>query len=130
MSKLLLAIAAILTLAILLAHVFLGGPMVVPPLLGTGDIPEEVRWLAYFNWHAGSVSLVVCASALGFATLRPRQLGIAIFAALILSGFAILGLGMASFGNPVLWGTPAPYAFGVIALIAWAGILTHRTGAT
>ncbi|MEM9054658.1 MAG: hypothetical protein AAGB16_04975 [Pseudomonadota bacterium] len=129
MSKLFLLLAAGLTMAILFAHIVLGGSLVVPPLLGAEDLPETAAWLAYFNWHVGSVALAVCAGALVFSVLRPQHGAVAVFAALILTGFGLLGLGMAIFGNPILWGTPAPYAFGVIALLAWIGIFTRpKTG--
>lgn len=126
MSKTLLLIAAGLTAALLLAHIFAGGALVVPPLLATQDMPAEAIWLAYFNWHAGSVSLALCAGALGITALRPRHIAAGIMAALILSGFALLGLAMAIFGNSALWGTPAPYAFAILAALAWTGLLTQQ----
>jgi hypothetical protein len=41
----------------------------------------------------------------------------------ISAGFAILGIGLASFGNSVLWTTPAPYPWAVVALTGLLGVL-------
>lgn len=126
MPIVLFALAAILTLLITAAHVFLGGPLVVTPLLADRDLPERVVWLAYFCWHDGTVALIVCAAAYAYAALRPGQAALALFATAIVGGIGALGLGMAVLGNAVLFTTPAPYAFLPIAFVGLLGVLTDR----
>ena len=106
-------------------HVALGGPMVVDPLLAS-DLPDIVKWLGYFTWHDGTVALVVCGAALIYSALRPGQRALAVFAAVLLLGIGFLGLGVALIGNSVLFGSPAPYAFVPIGLIALAGAALRR----
>lgn len=123
MSRALYALAAFLTAAIMLAHVFLGGPVAVDPLIASQDVPENAVWLLYFTWHDGTIALTLCAGAFAYAAATGRQRTIALFAALITLGFGLLGLGVAAFGNGILWGTPAPYAFGLIGIIGLVGVL-------
>jgi len=123
MGSVCLWLAAILTILVTLAHVFLGGPVVVDPLFSSTDLPATASWLAYFTWHDGTVALPICAVAFALAARRPGQLGVAVFAAAIVSGIGLLGLGTALLGGAPLWDTPAPYAFNLIGVLAWAGIL-------
>ena len=126
MSRILLGLAALLTLLITLAHVFLGGALVVPPLMESADLGEQIAWLLYFCWHDGTVALIVCAIAFAYAALRPGNTALAVFASAIVSGFGVLGMGVALAADGHLWDTPAPYAFGLIGLVGWAGVLTAR----
>lgn len=95
--------------------------------MASDDIPDNARWLLYFTWHNGTVALPLCAGALALAALKPGRSSATILATLILLGFGVQGLAIATFGDGVLWGTPAPYAFGIIGLIAMAGVLTDRS---
>lgn len=130
MGSVCLWLAAILTILITLAHVFLGGPVVVDALFSSQDLPENAVWLAYFTWHDGTVVLPICAIAFALAARNTGQLAVGIFAATIVSGIGLLGLGTALLGGAPLWGTPAPYAFNLIGLVAWAGILIRSRRAS
>jgi len=130
MGRALLFLASVLTLAITAAHVFGGGPMVVPGLMASQDISKTAAWLLYFCWHDGTVVLALSAVALAYAALRPGHRTLAGFAAILIGGIGLLGLGVAMSSGDVLWSTPAPYAFNLIALVALAGIALDRREAT
>ena len=38
------------------------------------------------------------------------------------AGFAALGIGLAVYGSDVMWGTPAPFAWSLIAVIGGVGV--------
>jgi hypothetical protein len=95
--------------------------MVLPPLEGVA-IPAEILWLHHFSWHVGSVAVAVMASMFLYASFRPCDLVVAAFATAMSIGFASLGIALATFGNEVLWGTPAPYVWTIIASLAGLGI--------
>ena len=38
-------------------HTFVGGPVVVPPLLGNPPLPVASKWLAYYGGHIATVLL-------------------------------------------------------------------------
>ncbi|MEN0652329.1 MULTISPECIES: hypothetical protein [Hyphobacterium] len=124
MPRLLLLIAAIATVAVAFMHVALGGPLVVDALRAEGDLPAVVVWLSYFTWHDGTVALLVCAAAFVYAALKPGNRALGVFAGVLVLGIGLLGLATAVFGSGALWRTPAPYAFGVIGLLALAGALS------
>lgn len=126
MGKYLLWLASVFTVVITGAHVFLGGPLVVPELMASQDVSETVAWLLYFCWHDGTVALLIAAGAFAFCAARPGQNVLAVFATVTVFGIGLLGLGVAIFGNAALFSTPAPYAFNIIGLIAAAGILTDQ----
>jgi len=121
LAKWLFCAAAFCSTLGLIAHELLGAPMVLPPLK-EAEIAAEIVWLHHFSWHAGSVSVAVMASMFLYAALRPGNLAVAVFATAMSIGFAFLGIALALFGNEVLWGTPAPYAWLVVASLAGLGI--------
>lgn len=126
MPRMLYFLASGLCLAITYAHVFLGGPVVVDPIRASSELAPPVIWLSYFTWHDGTVALVISALAYGYAGAKAGQRVLASFFTLMLAGFGLAGLAIALFGSPVLWQTPAPYAFTVIALIATVAIYIDR----
>ena len=126
MARMFYFLAAGLCLAITYAHVFLGGPVVVDPIRGSSELAPTVIWLSYFTWHDGTVALVISALAYGYAGAKAGQRILAAFFTLMLAGFGLTGLAIAQFGSPILWQTPAPYAFTLIAVIASVAIYTDR----
>ena len=53
---------------------------------------------------------------------------LALFATAMSTGFAALGIGLAVFGDGVLWTTPAPYPWTVIAGLGGVGVALWREG--
>lgn len=113
-------LAAALSLAGLVAHEAIGAPMVLPPLLAT-DLPENVIWLHHFSWHVGSVAVVGMIVLFVHAALKPGNIAGALIAAGMSTGFAAVGIGLAVYVNGVLWATPAPYAWSVVAVVGSVG---------
>lgn len=126
MTRLLYGLAAALSAAIGIAHVVSGGALVVPRLFASQDVPEDVAALSYFAWHCGTVSMAALVIAFTYAARSIAGRPMAILATIIALGFGILGLGAALFVSNVLWGTPAPYVFGVIGLVALAALATDQ----
>lgn len=93
----------------------------LPPLAQAG-LEDEVVWLHHFSWHVGSVAIVLMVGMYFYASVRPGNLALAVAATLMSIGFALLGIGMAVFGSDVLWGTPAPYVWSLIALLGLLGL--------
>ncbi|MEE4143529.1 MAG: hypothetical protein V2I26_01935 [Halieaceae bacterium] len=121
-------LAAILSLAGLVAHEALGAPMVLPPLLAT-DLPEDVIWLHHFSWHVGSIAVAAMIIMFVYAALKPGNITMAVIATGMSAGFAALAIGLAIVGSNVMWGTPAPFAWSLIAVIGSVGVgLESRAG--
>lgn len=113
---------------ITVAHVFLGGPLVIPELMASQDLSETAAWLLYFCWHDGTVALLVSGIALGYSAAKAGNRVLAVFATGLILGIGLLGLGAALLGNATLFNTPAPYAFNVIGIVAVLGLfLDQRT---
>ena len=117
-SKLMYWLSAALSLAGLVAHEALGATMVLPPLLAT-DLPEEVIWLHHFSWHVGTIAV---AAMIVHAARKPGSIAMALIATGMSAGFAALGIGLAVYGSDVMWGTPAPFAWSLIAVIGGVGV--------
>ncbi|MEM7493655.1 MAG: hypothetical protein AAF296_09755 [Pseudomonadota bacterium] len=126
MGKHLLALASLLTVLVTAAHVFLGGPLVVPELMASKDVSETVAWLLYFCWHDGTVALLVAAVAFAYSAFKPGNRVVGVFATALVLGIGALGLGVSLFGNGALFSTPAPYAFNLIGVVAVAGLLLDQ----
>lgn len=120
MGRVLLWLAATGSLAMTGLHVLAGGALAIPPLMSAESLDAETRWLLYFTWHDGTAALIVCSAALAYAAARAGNRAIAVFAGLVLAGFGVAGLGVAVVSG-ALWATPAPYAFGILALLALTG---------
>ena len=126
MAKQLYGLAALLSGLIGLAHMVSGGAIIVPPLFASTDVPENVAALSYFVWHCGSVSILAMLIAYTYAAMRPGGRPMAMLATLIAFGFGVVGLGSAAFVSGTLWGTPAPYVFSIIGLVALVAIATDK----
>ncbi|MEO0347131.1 MAG: hypothetical protein AAF229_12835 [Pseudomonadota bacterium] len=113
-------IAAVFALFGALAHELAGSPAVLDPLAESG-LPEDVIWLHHFSWHVGTVAVLAMASLFLIAVWHPAGTLFAWVATGMSAGFALLGLGLAVFGSPALWQTPAPYPWAVIAVLGIAG---------
>lgn len=113
-------LAATLSLAGLVAHEALGAPMVLPPLFAT-DLPEDVIWLHHFSWHVGSIAVAAMIIMFVHAALKPGNIAMALIATGMSIGFAALGIGLAVYASEVMWGTPAPYAWSVVAVVGGVG---------
>ena len=121
LSKLLYVIAAALSLLGAAAHEFVGAPMVLGPLEGSG-LPADIIWLHHFSWHVGTVAVMGIVALFGFAVVHPASRLLAGIASSMSAGFAALGIALAVFGNPVVWTTPAPYPWTLVALLGFLGV--------
>lgn len=118
-------INAVLCLFALLAHELVGAPMVLSPLLESG-LSAEVIWLHNFSWHVGSVAVMGMIAMYIFAARKAEDLTMACIATAMSYCLATLGIGLALFGNVVMWGTPAPYIWSVVSILGTIGIITQR----
>ncbi|MEL7232626.1 MAG: hypothetical protein AAGJ85_08970 [Pseudomonadota bacterium] len=103
--------------------------MVVPELMASQNLSETAAWLLYFCWHDGTVALFVSGIALGYSAAKPGNRVLAVFATGLILGIGLLGLGIAALGDAILFGTPAPYAFNIIGIVATLGIFLDRRSA-
>lgn len=123
-------LSASISLAGLIGHEVLGAPMVLPPLL-TSDLPEEVIWLHHFSWHVGSIAVAAMIVMFVYAARKPGSMAMALVAIGMSAGFSALGIGLAIFKSDVMWGTPAPFAWSLIATVGGIGVwLEWRKGYT
>ncbi|MEM9573575.1 MAG: hypothetical protein AAF996_19090 [Pseudomonadota bacterium] len=123
-STILYSIAAVLSVLGAAAHEIFGAPKVLAPL-AQSNLPPDVIWLHHFSWHVGTVAVLIMAALFLTAIRNTSGRTLAIFATLMSTGFALLGLGLAVFGNSVLWTTPAPYPWTIIAVLGWTGVVLH-----
>lgn len=126
MAKVLYLFSAAALALIAAAHVFLGGPVVEPPLFTSTELPETAVWLLYFNRHVGTIALLVAAAALIYAALNPGNRALAAFFSAMVFGFGALGFGLSVLATEALWETPAPYAFGIIGVLAFSAVAADR----
>ncbi|MEM6652245.1 MAG: hypothetical protein AAGA72_06985 [Pseudomonadota bacterium] len=107
------------------AHELVGAPKVLGPLADT-NLPADVIWLHHFSWHVGTVAVLVMAALFLAAARTPSGRPLALFACLMSTGFAALGIGLAVFASAVLWTTPAPYPWTLVAGLGWLGLFFTR----
>lgn len=125
LSKLCYGVAAGLSLVGAAAHELAGAPLVLGPLAGSG-LPPEVIWLHHFSWHVGTIAVLTMAAMFVAAIRHPAGALLAGIASAMSAGFAALGISLAVFGDSVLWATPAPYPWTLVALLGAAGVLLAR----
>ena len=129
-ARLCFHMAAIACIAVMLGHELLGSAKVLDPLHQVA-LPADVVWLHHFSWHVGSISLVATAAMFVLGGRKTEHLILATFGTAISTGFAILGIFLAVFGEAALWNTPAPYPWAPIAALGGTGLYfahkgTHR----
>ena len=121
LPQLLFLIAAGLAALGVAAHELVGSPIVLGPLKDSG-LPVQIIWLHHFSWHTCSVAGAVMVGLFLVAAHEPQQILLAAFAVAMCAGFALLGIGLALFGNKALWRTPAPYPWSLNTLIGGLGL--------
>ena len=123
-SSIMFLIAAVLSVVGAVAHEVLGSPKVLAPL-ATSNLPADVIWLHHFSWHVGTVSVVTMA-VLFIASTRTKQgRFLAGFATAMSAGYAVLAIGLALFGDSVVWSTPAPYPWTIITVLGVIGLTLY-----
>lgn len=123
-SSILFLLAASLSVLGALAHEILGAPKVFAPLSDSG-LPKDVIWLLIFSWHVGTVAVLSMAGLFVAASRATASRALAIFATAMSAGFAVLGIGLALLGDPIVWTTPALYPWTIIAVLGFIGISAH-----
>ena len=123
-SKFMYWLAAGFSLLGLVAHETLGAPMVLPPLLTT-DLPEEVIWLHNFSWHVGTIAVAAMIVLFVRAARTPGSFFVVCVAIGMSVGFAAIGIGLALVGSGVLWETPAPYLWCLVAITGGLGLMVE-----
>jgi len=125
LSKLCYGAAGGLSLLGAAAHELVGAPLVLGPLAGSG-LPPQVIWLHHFSWHVGTIAVLAMAAMFAAAIWHPAGAVLAGIASAMSAGFAALGISLAMFGDSVLWTTPAPYPWTLVALVGAAGVLLGK----
>lgn len=122
LSALVFYLCALLCLLGAAAHELLGAPKVLGPLADRG-LPLDVIWLHHFSWHVGTVAVLIMAALFITAARTHHGRTLALFATAMSAGFALLAIGLAVFGNAVMWTTPAPYPWTLIAVLGGVGVM-------
>ncbi len=114
--------AALVSLVAFAGHVFVGGPRVAGPILRSGDLPDQAKWLGYFCWHV--TSLVVLAMSVGFAVVarHPDRPELAVFLTVLSGLIWVLSIGITVFGAVAARRNPGIWLFGLITLLGAAGL--------
>lgn len=126
MAKWCFVVCAAMCAGAVLLHELAGSPLVLPPLVEAG-LPADVAGLHRFSWHVDSVMVLGMAALFALAAAGgPGNRPMALVATGMSLGIGVLGLGMALFGSPVMWDTPAPYVWPLLAAIAVTGVLASK----
>ena len=120
-SSIIFLLAAGLSIFGAAAHEILGAPKVLSPLIES-NLPSDVIWLHHFSWHVGTVAVLTMAALFITASRHKSGRVLAIFATLMSAGFAVLAIGLALLGDPVVWTTPAPYPWTIITVLGIVGL--------
>ncbi len=112
-----------------LAHEILGAPRVLAPLATCG-LPQDVIWLHHFSWHVGTLSVLAIAVMFVLAARQPTLHLLACIATAMSAGLAALAVGLALLGDSILWSTPAPYPWSLVAVLGAAGLIKNRRAQT
>lgn len=114
-------VAAAASLGAALLHELSGFPMVLSPLAGT-QLPPDVIWLLHFSWHGGTLLMIAMAFLYYYAARYPGHRVMAGVATALYGGIGLLAIGLAVWGDPVLWTTPAPYLWPAVTLVGGLGM--------
>ncbi|USG61240.1 hypothetical protein NBZ79_18950 [Sneathiella marina] len=118
-------VAGIVSFSAIGLHELLGAPFFLPPLSET-NLADSIIWMHRFSWHVGSITM----AAMGFmfvrAALKPGEAILGAIATSIAALMGCLGIGQALFGNDILWSTPAPFLWPVIAIVGGLGLAMSR----
>ncbi|WP_432816781.1 hypothetical protein [Sulfitobacter sp. JB4-11] len=94
--------------------------------LETSALAPDVVWMHNFSWHVDTVAVLAMVVMFFLAARHREHVALAIIASAMSAEFAVIGIGLATFANPALWTTPAPYAWGPIAIIGAIGVLLRE----
>jgi hypothetical protein len=92
-------LAAALSMLGVVVHEWVGAPQMLGPPKTSGLAPDVV-WMHIFSWHVITVAVLAMSVVFFPASRRREHVGLAIIASAMSTGFAVIGMGLAMFGNP------------------------------
>lgn len=118
-------IAAILGLMIIAAHETIGSAQMIEPI-GTMEVPLDTKWLYHWTWHIDIIGVIALTTMLLIgARIEPGK-WLTTMSLLIATGYGLVSISLALFGNPVVWQTPAPYAWTFLPLLIGIGLYLDK----
>lgn len=114
--------AALVSLATVAVHVFLGGPETVSPLFSSRDLGEIPRATAYYCWHIVTITIGAMAVAFAMSAMTGAP-DAAIIATAMAAGFTIWNVILIR-TQRLPWLRMGQWAlFGPIAILGVAGLV-------
>ncbi|MEL7002656.1 MAG: hypothetical protein AAFN93_07950 [Bacteroidota bacterium] len=124
-SRILYYTAAILGLMIVVAHETIGSTQMIEPISNM-EVSTDTKWLYHWTWHIDIIGVLALITMLFIgARIKPGKWLITM-SLLIATGYGLVGILLALFGNPVMWQTPAPYAWTFLPLLIGIGLYLDK----
>jgi hypothetical protein len=107
-----------------LIHVFGGGPEIAHPLLRSKDISDVSKFVNYYCWHLVTMTIAAMAAGFIWASIDPTQTGLAWMWTVMAVLFTLWSLALIKWKQQKLFHMPQWTLFGVISVLAVAGMVT------
>jgi len=122
-SNILYHFAALLAFSVIIAHETIGSAQMIIPIENL-DVSLDTKWLYHWTWHIDIIGVmaIVIMLLIG-ARIKPGK-WLTTMALFIASGYGLVMLAL--FGDPIVWQTPAPYAWTMMPVIIGLGVLFDK----
>jgi len=114
--------ATFMSLVTFYVHTFIGGPVVVNPLLASNDITKASKWLNYYCWHNTTIVILAVGGAFCYAALNIDRPELAIFSTLLCAALSMLSAIIALKGNINPFRFPSTSLFASVFALGSIGI--------
>lgn len=115
--------AALVAIVTFLVHTFVGGRVVVRPLLASTSLPIASKMLNYYCWHITTLFIAFAAVAFGWIAYDGMNVEFCVFLSASTAAFSLLSAGVAVKGgfNPLQF--PSTSLFAVTSALGWSAVL-------
>ena len=124
-SSIIYHIAAILALTIITAHETIGSSQMIEPI-GNMEVPLDTKWLYHWTWHIDIIGVIALTIMLLIGARITPGKWLTTMSLLIATGYGLVSVSLALFGNPIMWQTPAPYAWTFLPLLIGIGLYLDK----
>jgi len=114
--------AAFMSIITFYVHTFIGGPVVVTPLLASKDISKASKWLNYYCWHNTTIVILAISVAFFFAAFNIDRSELAVFSVGLSGSMSLLSAVIAFKGKINPFRFPSTSLFASVCLLGSIGL--------
>ena len=117
--------ATVMSFVTFIVHTFVGGPVVVKPLLANKHLSKASRWLNYYTWHVTTVFTFCMGGGYAYVALNPDRPELVVFLTIVTAASSVLSAAVAIKGKINPFRFPSTSLFASVSILGFLGLMAN-----